>query len=254
MSALLFAAAAAAQNPIICADRPAKANGVCTVSAGHWQLEVSAIDWIHYKNGDSRTDITSFGSTLIKLGLNESSDVEVGISPYIEIRNVAAGPRGRSSGFGDVVVRYKRRLSRTDAGAQLAVIPFVKLPTADHAIGNGEVEGGIAAPISLATKSGVTVTFGPEIDILADSNRHGYHAGLTNLINASVGVAPRLTLSAELWNNLNFDPAGTVRQFSLDASAAFLASDSVQFDAGANLGLNRQTPDLELYAGTSVRF
>ena len=254
MSALLLAAAAAAQNPIICADRPAKANGVCTVSAGHWQLEVSAVDRIHDAHGGTRTDITSFGSTVIKLGLSESADVEVGISPRIEIRNVAAGRRSRSSGFGDVVVRYKRRLSWADAGAQLAVIPFVKLPTADHAIGNGQVEGGIAVPISLATRSGVTVTFGPEVDILADGDRHGYHAGLTNLINASAGVAPRLTLSAELWNNLNFDPAGTVRQFSLDVAAAFLVSDSVQFDAGANLGLNRQTPDLELYAGTSVRF
>ena len=99
MSALLLAAAAAAQDPIICADRPAKANGVCTVSAGHWQLEVSAIDWIHYKNGDSRTDVTSFGSTLVKLGLSEISDVEVGISPYIEISNRAAGTRDRSSGL-----------------------------------------------------------------------------------------------------------------------------------------------------------
>jgi hypothetical protein len=28
----------------------------------------------------------------------------------------------------------------------------------------------------------------------------------------------------------------------------------LQFDAGANFGLNRQTPDVELYTGVSVRF
>jgi hypothetical protein len=258
MSALLLAAAAAAaataQDPIICADRPAKANGVCTVSAGHWQLEVSAIDWTHDQNGDSRTDIASVGSTFVKLGLSESSDVELGFSPYVEIRNRSADVRDRSSGFGDVVVRYKRRLSRADAAAQVAFIPFVKLPTAHHAIGNGRVEGGIATAISFTSKSGVSVTFGPEVDILADGDGRGYHPGLTNLVNASVGVTPQLSLSAELWNNLNFDPAGTVRQLSLDGSAALLATNNLQLDAGANVGLNRQTPDLELYAGTSVRF
>jgi hypothetical protein len=28
----------------------------------------------------------------------------------------------------------------------------------------------------------------------------------------------------------------------------------LQLDAGANFGLNRQTPDIELYAGVSTRF
>jgi hypothetical protein len=28
----------------------------------------------------------------------------------------------------------------------------------------------------------------------------------------------------------------------------------VQLDAGANFGLNRNTPDVELYTGVSVRF
>jgi hypothetical protein len=35
---------------------------------------------------------------------------------------------------------------------------------------------------------------------------------------------------------------------------AYLLNKEVQVDAGANFGLNRQTPDVELYAGVSKRF
>ena len=45
-----------------------------------------------------------------------------------------------------------------------------------------------------------------------------------------------------------------MRQASADGSVAYLLSKDVQLDAGANLGLNRNTPDVELYAGVSKRF
>jgi hypothetical protein len=35
---------------------------------------------------------------------------------------------------------------------------------------------------------------------------------------------------------------------------AFLPTKRVQLDAGANFGLNRDTPDIELYAGASILF
>jgi len=243
----LFALAAAAAEPdlTICADRPSEANGVCTVPVGHWQLEASAIDWTHSPG----TDVTSTGQTLVKLGLGGSSDVEVGWTPYISVHQ----PGPDASGVGDMVVRDKQRLTDPDAKFQAAIIPFAKLPTADHSIGNGKVEGGLAVPLS-APVGPVTATLGPEVDLLADSDGHGYHVAVTNLVNLGWSATSRFTLSAELWNNVNFDPAGTVRQWSADASAAYLVSKRMQLDAGANFGLNKQTPDVELYGGISVLF
>jgi hypothetical protein len=40
----------------------------------------------------------------------------------------------------------------------------------------------------------------------------------------------------------------------MDGSIAYLVSDNLQLDAGANFGLNNRTPDVELYSGVSVRF
>lgn len=246
MPAILLAATAAATDVTICADRPSKANGVCTVPVGHWQLETSTIDWVH--SGD--TDVTSVGQTFAKAGASDSSDIEVGFTPYVRIHQ--SGPD--ASGVGDAVLRYKQRLTDPDSKIQAALIPFVKIPTASHSIGNGKVEGGLAVPLNTAVGKSLTLTLGPEMDLLADTDGNGYHPAVTNLINLGWSATSRLSLSAELWNNQNFDRAGTVGQWSADASAAFLANNRVQLDVGGNFGLNRATPKVELYGGVSVLF
>ena len=255
LAILLAAAAAAADAPdlTICADRPSKANGVCTVPTGHWQLEISAVDWARTNAGGARTDVTSLGQTFLKLGLSDNSDIELAVTPHIRVSSDDHGVSDRTSGVGDTVVRYKRRLTDPNSAIQVALIPFVKLPTAKHALGNGQAEGGLAVPVSFAAK-GLTITFGPEVDVLADGDGHGYHPGLVNLVNLGFSPAPRFSVAAELWNAINFDPARTSRLWSADISGAYQASRRVQLDGGANFGLNRATPDIELYAGASILF
>ena len=249
-AALSLAASANAAGAPICTDRPAKANAVCTMPAGEFQLESSAVGWSRTEASGSRTKIVSFGSSVIKFGLSGRSDVQVGFTPLVRIESDGAA----QSGIGDVLVRYKHRLTGDDDKVQVALIPFVKLPTAKRGIGNRKVEGGLAVPVSLAIGRGVTATFGPELDLLADADGDGRHVALVNLINLSGTVAPRLTLAGELWSNFNFDPAGTVKQASADAALAYAVTNDLQLDAGANFGLTRDTADVEIYAGVSVRF
>lgn len=252
--ALVLAAAAAAETAPICTDRPTKANAVCTVPAGRLQLESSVAGWSLTKLSGARTEFLTVGSSVLKIGLSDRSDLQLGFTPYAQLTTELGGSRGRVSGFGDLVVRYKHRLTVDGAKVQVAAIPFVKLPTAARGLGNDKVEGGVAVPISFAAAGPVTMTLGPELDLLADGDGHGHHAALVNLVNLSAPVAPRLTLAGELWINFNFDPAGTVRQYSLDGALAYLVTDRLQVDAGANFGLTRATPDLELYGGVSFRF
>ena len=120
-------------------------------------------------------------------------------------------------------------------------------------LGNGKAEGGLAVPVSFALGP-ATLTLGPEVDLLADAGGHGRHAAIVQLVNLAASVAPRLTLAGELWANWNFDPDGTVRQASADFAAAYAVTRTFQADAGANFGLNRDTADVELYAGASIRF
>lgn len=255
-AALLCAssAAGAADEQPICPDRPSKANGTCTVPEGHFQLETGLVDWTRDESGGIRTDLTMWGSTIIKYGLTDRSDIELGFTPYETLR-VHGDERERVSGFGDMTLRLKQRLTSDDAAVRATLIPFVKLPTAGPDLGNGKVEGGVAVPVSYSiADSPVSVTLGPELDLRADSDGRGYHAAMTQLVNIGLAASSRLSLSAEVWSQWDWDPDGTVRQYSADAAAAYLVSNDVQLDAGANFGLNRNTPDVELYAGVSKRF
>ena len=223
---------------------------ICTVPAGKLQLESNLIDWIGINASGPNTDIWQVGGSVLKLGLTDHSDLQLGFTPFVYVES---GP-DHLSGIGDVVVRYKHRLTGNDSTVQLALIPFVKLPTAKHALGNGKVEGGLAVPVSISTDSPITIVLGPELDLLADSNGDGRHLQLVNLVNLSGPIAPRLTLVGELWTATNFDPADTVTQASADVAVADAASSRLQLDLGTNVGLNRHTADIEIYGGISLRF
>ena len=77
---------------------------------------------------------------------------------------------------------------------------------------------------------------------------------MVNVLNLTAAVTARLSISGELWSSINFDPVETISQASVDVATAYVIGNDVQLDAGANLGLTRESPDLEFYVGISARF
>ena len=247
--------AVAADEQPICPDRPSKSTGPCTVPQGRWQVETGLVDWTHDNSAGVTTDTTLWGSSLIKYGLSRNADIELGITPFETLSVHAGAPSEHHSSFGDMLVRVKYELTPDNAPVQIALDPFVKIPTANHQLGNGKVEGGILAPIEIPIgKSPVVLSFDPELDLLADSDGNGHHLATDQVVNLSVALSSRVNVSTELWILRDWDPAGTGEQASWDGSIAYQANKDLQLDAGANFGLNRQTPDVELYTGVAVRF
>ena len=252
---LCLSTGAAADELPICADRPSKSTGECTVPEGRWQVETGLVDWSHDHGAGQSRDFTSFGSTLIKYGISSRADVELGVTPFETSRAHGSAGHESASGFGDTVLRVKYALTGSDAPVLVGLDPFVKLPTAGHRLGNGKVEGGIVVPMSAQLgKSGLTLSVDPEMDVLADEDGHGRHAAMIQVVNLGASLNDKLSVSAELWGQWDWDPTGTTRQTSADGSIAYLVNRNLQLDAGANFGLNRNTPDIELYAGISKRF
>jgi len=258
----LLAAPAAAQvvptastaDAPICTDRPTKSNFACTVPAGLLQIEANGVAWVTSRAGAARSDQLLYSNPTLKYGLSGSSDLQLNWVPFTRVRTRDAGGRLTTvSGIGDLTLRVKQRLTGPDRAVQLALLPFVKLPTARRGIGAGRLEAGLAVPVNISVPGGWTVTLGPQLDVLADADGRGHHAGLTGLINIARQLGP-FTLYNEVWTSQNFDPAGTIRQYSYDVSLAWLPSPHWQFDVGANIGLNRATPDLVGSIGLSTRF
>ncbi len=92
-----------------------------------------------------------------------------------------------------------------DHGAvAVALLPHVKLPTAQSALGNGRVEGDLILPISLSTPGGFTVIVMPEVDYLKDFADDGYHGVFDFLINVSHPLSDRWTFYTEVYTSQSF--------------------------------------------------
>ena len=251
----LSSAAAAADEQPICPDRPSKSTGPCTVPSGKWQIETGLVDWSHSSSGGVDTDAVVWGNTAIKYGISSNADIELWLTPLETMSVHGGGVHQHDSSFGDTLVRVKYELTKDGSPVQVALDPFVKIPTANHRLGNGKVEGGLLVPIQISLgKSPFSISLDPELDLLENQDGHGHHAAMVQLVNLGWQVNNKLNLTTEIWTQRDWDPQGTGKQASWDASIAYLVNKDLQLDAGANFGLNKQTPDIELYTGVSVRF
>jgi Putative MetA-pathway of phenol degradation len=240
--------------PALCTDRPTKATAACTVPKGMLQIESDLVNWTRNSDAGERSDTWFVTSPLVKYGVGDATDVEVGITPYVIVRTRDSSGVSKARGIGDLTLRVKQRLTPSDAKALFALEPFVKIPTAKSPIGNGKVEGGLIGTGVFSLPHGFSLTISPEVDALADGDGSGRHAQLVGAVNIGKSLTPKLTAYAELWAAQNQDPDGHVRQASADVAVAYLVGPTLQVDAGANVGLNRATPDLQGYVGVSTRF
>ena len=241
----------------LCTDRPTKSTGACTVDAGHWQVEADLYDTTIQTGGGVTTTQELLADPTLKLGLTNSLDAEISIAPYERLTVKDHGVTTRVGGVGDLYLRAKQNLLGDDTGdIAVALSPFVKVPTASHAIGNGAVEAGVIAPVQFNLPDSWQLLFDPELDLLENQTGGGRHLSAAGLISLSRPASKTVTVSAELWADANYDPAGAVTQVSADLGVAYIPASrpDLQFDAGVNAGLNKATPGVQAYIGLSHRF
>jgi len=237
----------------ICPDRPGRGTSACTLAADHAQLELGLFDESFQRRSGVTTDSGNAGSLLAKWGASDRMDVEAGMALFQFQRVHDASGTTNASGIGDLFLHAKYNPLAGDGAFSLVLDPFLKLPTAGGGLGNGAVEGGLVLPMSYDLGNNWSLAMTPEADVLLNASGSGSHANLVDVVGLGKSFG-RLSLGAEVWTGQNLDPAGTVSQYSFDLDAAWLTGNNTQLDTGLNLGLNRATPDLEIYFGVSRRF
>ncbi len=239
----------------LCPDRPLKGTSACTVDAGHWQVETDLVNYARDRSGGVTTSTLLAPNPTLKYGLTDTLDIEAGIALYEEVRVRSGAATTSDRGIGDVYLRAKWHIAGTNGQDGVAIEPFLKLPTAWSALGNGAVEGGIIVPLQRNLPGGWQLGVTPEIDILRDQDGSGSHAATAVSVGLSHPITDALGVGADLWTQQDFDPTGTGRQYSFDVAATWQPKGvPFAFDAGANFGLNSQTPDVQVYVGVSRRF
>ncbi len=232
-------------------DRPPKANGPYTVDAGRFQYETDIAVYSDSVVGGIRTEGWTLFDPTLKVGLTDTTDFELQVTPYQSVRTNGAGT---VSGVGDTYAKIKFNLLGDDRGdVAAALMPYVKIPTARTGLGNGDIEGGLVGPVSINAPKGFVVVVMPQFDWLKDTSGGGYHGAVDVLVNVSHPLDKVWTLYTEMFTTQSFQMHDRP-VYTFDTGLAYLLTPTVQLDFGSNLSLNKVTPQTQIYTGVSQRF
>ena len=252
LTAALVAGSAQAQDlRDFCAERPGKATPPCIVDRGHLMLEIGLADAVFARGAGMHEDTYTFGATELRLGVSRRVELEALWLPVIVDHQRGASSR---TGVGDAAVGMKAAVTDPDSGGlAVSVSGFVTAPTATRGQGAGGWTGGLRLPIAGPLGPDTDFELAPEVDIERDAAGGGTHLAWSGAAGVSRAFGPT-TLGVEVWGQIDDDPADRTYQASADLTAAFAVGSNAQLDAGVNFGLNRTTPDVEVYAGVARRF
>lgn len=260
-SALLFAlmpvAAQAQGERDLCTDRPGLGTPPCTVEPGQVLFELGLGDWTRERNGSERVDTIVAGDALARIGLTEHLEAQIGWTGYghVRTRDRTTGAVDRTSGTGDVTLTLLRNLQNPDgSGVSIALMPFATLPVGGRAIGARDWGAGLRAPFSVELSAGVALALTPEVDAAVDEDGSGRHLAYGSVAGLGFDLSDSVSGAAELSAFRDDDPSDHATQMLAGLSLGWQPSDDLQLDIGANLGLNHDSPDTQLYIGVARRF
>ncbi len=224
-------------------DRPDTTESPRTVDTGHLQFEMEIGSFT--RDGGDRE--FSLGELNAKIGLDSATDLQVVMPFYTHVRN-------GGEGFGDMEIRLKRNLWGNDDGATaLAVMPYLKIPTANENLGNGEFEGGLIVPLGFDGPAGWSCAVMAALDVEADADNGGYHLGLLNSATASHGLTEKTAVFLELVSVLSAE-SGADWEAYFNTGLTWAVTPTWQVDGGIRVGLTSASTDFTPFLGLSTKF
>lgn len=259
LAALLAAGAAGADElRPLCADRPGLGTPACTVDAGHAVFELGIADFSREREGSYRSDTLLVGDALLRFGLNDTLEAQIGWTAYGRQRERSGGVSTQASRFGDLQVVLRQNLRNPDgSGVSVALMPYAQFATGREPIGAADWSAGLIVPVGIDLGAG-SLAFTPSVDAVVDSDGHGRHLGYGSVVGWGFDCSDTLSASIELSLYRDRDPAGASTQRVAGLSLAWQpehpGGTASQWDFGSNVGLDKASPDIELYVGYVRRF
>jgi hypothetical protein len=238
-------------------DRPDKTDSPFTVDAGHFQVEM---DFANHTWGSPNPEgVKSEGYQIapanLKVGVFNNVDLQLVLQPWqsVRVEDKNVGTVKYHSGFGDLTPRIKVNLVGNDGGFfALALIPFVKFPTAQNHLGNGSMEGGLGVPYAFDVPHW-EVGFQTTFNINHDDTGNGYHAEFGNSISIGHAIIGPLAYHVEFFSSVsteqNSDWVGT-----FDTWFTCRVNRNLVFDGGVYIGVTRAADDWHPWVGMTWRY
>ncbi len=237
-------------------DRPDKTESPYTVDAGHFQAEISLIDFT-YANpepGVSSDTVKAMPSNL-KMGLLNNVDFQFVLEPYVnESSSVTGGPDNQAQGFGDIQFRMKFNLWGNDGGkTAFGLMPFIQLPTGTGDLTNNHVEGGLIIPLAVELMEGWGLGMMAQLNAVRDNANDGYGMEFVHSVTTGFDLVGNLGMYMEYAGNYSVK-TGNNYQGTAGVGFTYALTEDIQFDIGTALGVTPAADRANVFVGISVRY
>jgi hypothetical protein len=239
-------------------DGPGATESPYTVDAGHVQMEMTFARYSYDRessaDGTQRFKSWEIAPFIFKVGLLNHLDGQVVVETYNIVEERSNNERVTRRGFGDVTLRFKYNLWGNDSGnTAFAMTPYVRFPTSQDDLGVREIEGGLILPFEVGlpwdSYLGVTTRF----DFIQDEDEDGYHPEFINSIALARDFSETISAYVELFSAVSSEgDSDWIATF--DTGLVYWLTDSVQLNAGVNIGLTRAADDWSWFAGVAWRY
>jgi len=210
-------------------DRPDTTESPYSVPAGMYQIEASFFDYSREANrGEASADQWIFGQINFKLGVTHDSDLQVVVNSHAIAGQSQRGDITRTSGFGDITVRYKQNLWGNDSGTTaFALMPYVTIPTHTQ-VSEEAWAGGLIMPLAISLSDRLSLGLMGEMDIVHDAETSGQDLEWLHSATLGISLTEKLGMYFELVGIAGQD---TNYQALFDTGLTFALTDNLVFDA-----------------------
>lgn len=257
--ALLAATPALAQDdePRFCPNRPSLGSSACTTEPGKVQVELSGVDWQRDDTADSREDTVLAGDLLVRFGLGDSTEAQIGWTGYghVRTRDKLTGAIDTVNGVGDIRLALRQNFANPDGkGLSYGVEPFVTLPVGREPIGAGDWGAGVVVPVTYDLADKWNLAFTGQAEAAVDEDGDGRHFAYSGILGLGYDLSKQLTAVAELSLARDDDPMDSHTEAVAAGSLAWQPHNGLQFDLLGTVGLNHTTPDFRVVTGGAILF
>lgn len=242
--AALLAGMGSAQADTPAFDRPGIAFSVTTLPAGTVSWEQGLPD-LNRDRAEGITQTEYSAGSLLRVGLTENLELQVGHAAFNVLRTTGAGGSLRKHGAGDTSFALKMALPSLGQQLEWALLGSATLATGNAAFSAGDTAYALGATLEWSLDERSALAFYANVETLEGETTLSLSPSYSVALNDDLGL---------------FAEAGYTRTRHLPddvvagGGVTWMVAPTVQLDLSANVGLTSESTDLQAGFGVSVFF
>jgi hypothetical protein len=234
-------------------DRPSVTEGPFTVDAGHFQWEMSLVEYTYDYDHGTRTDGYNVAPFNLRVGLLNDVELDLILNPYQNIYTRSQTISTHLAGIGDTQLRMKINLWGNDGGVTaFGLLPFVNFPTGYDGLSNHHVEAGLILPFAIQLPAGFGLGTMAEYDLHRNTANDGYGVDFVHSVTLGKEITEQLNIYIEYVGIAPIQTGNTYLAY-FNTGVTYLLTQNIEVDMGINIGLSAHANDFTVFTGLSFR-